>query len=296
MRFGHTTIFFFVTTLFLAGCTNTPPNTKTQTLVDSQKTNHFQYAAPWDKSFFESLYHNQYPLPNLLPPLKGAIVPHHLLAGAIDATLFEHLQKQHPSTIVIIGPNHFSRGHGDVITTARDWKTPFGDVQTNKHILTLLQRNHLVSINEEVMKEEHSTYTIIPFIKKSLDGATVVPLVIQPYAATTTLNAIAELLFQNLPPDAVIVGSVDFSHYKDLETANKNDAVTRETMKNFDYNALGSLDIDSPKSIYLILQLMQKFESTNIVHEIQSNSAIIARDPKAKETTSYYSPYYGKKE
>jgi AmmeMemoRadiSam system protein B len=287
-------IVFFL--LFLTGCSFSPQRAERPSPSKTPPETLFQFAGPWNKELFESFYANQYPLPPNLPPLKGGIVPHHLLAGTIDATFFEQIKTQRPSVIVVIGPNHFSRGFGDIITTARNWKTPFGDVETNKEILPLLQKNHLVSLNEEVMKEEHSTYTIIPFIKKSLETATVVPLIIQPYAATTTLDAVVELLYKNLPSDAVIVGSVDFSHYKDLKTANKNDEITRATMKKFDYNALGSLDIDSPKSIYLILKLMQKFESTKIVHEIHSNSAILASDPNAKETTSYYSPYYGKNE
>lgn len=283
----------FFACCFLAGCASVP----SQEVVSSVPATpppqeQFQFTGPWEPLLFESFYTNLYPVSADLPPLKGGFVPHHLVAGAIDATFFHALEKQNPSVVVIIGPNHFGRGQGALITTARNWQTPFGEVKTDTSILGVLKQNNLVSIEEEVMKEEHSTYTIIPFVKKSLPKAAVVPLIIKENAPTSTLDALVNTLVRYLPADAVIVGSIDFSHYKPLATANENDEKTIDVIKNFEYDQLPPLDVDSPKSIYVILKLMERFEAKHIVHSFHSNSAIITHDLTAKETTSYYSPYF----
>lgn len=283
----------FFACCFLAGCASVPSQEVVSSIPSTPPAQEqFQFTGPWEPLLFESFYKNLLPVPQDLLPLKGGIVPHHLLAGTFDATFFHTLEKQDPSVIVIIGPNHFNRGTGEIITTERNWKTPFGEVKTDRSILGVIKQYHLASIDEETMKEEHSTYAIIPFVKKSLPRATVVPLIIKESAPEEALDAVVEKLVRYLPPDAIIVGSVDFSHYKTLHVANKNDEKTIQAIKDFDYAALPDLDVDSPKSIYVILKLMEKFEAKNIVQSFHSNSAIISHTPNAKETTSYYSPYF----
>ena len=288
-------LLFFL--LFFLGCGSTPPivplsqsqiSTSTPTLPEKK----FQFTGPWEPLLFESFYTSLYPVPKNIPAIKGGIVPHHLLAGAIDASFFQTISVQNPSVIVVIGPNHFGRGQGEIISTERNWKTPFGEVETNQDIVRILTKEKIVTINEDVMKEEHSTYTIIPFIRYSLKHSTVVPLIVQPNASTSTMDHLVDTLAKNLPPDAVVVGSIDFSHYKTLTLANQNDEKTIQAIHDFSYDTIPTLDVDSPQSIYAILKLMEIFDAKKIVHEIHSNSAIITHDVSAKETTSYYSPYF----
>lgn len=288
-------LLFFI--IFFLGCGRTasaPPISQPQTSTPTVKLpeKEFQFSGPWEPLLFESFYKSLYPVPKNIPAIKGGIVPHHLLAGAIDATFFQTISVQNPSVLVIIGPNHFGRGQGEIISTERNWKTPFGEVETNQDIVRILTTEKIVTINEDVMKEEHSTYTIIPFVGYSLKHTTVVPLIVQPNASTSTMDHLVDILARNLPPDAIIVGSIDFSHYKTLTIANENDDKTIQAIHDFAYDVIPTLDVDSPQSIYAILKLMEIFDAKKIVHEIHSNSAIITHNVSAKETTSYYSPYF----
>jgi hypothetical protein len=158
--------------------------------------------------------------------VRGGIVPHHLLAGHIDAAFFETIAKQRPSTIVLFGPNHFGRGFSDTITTGRDWKTVYGDVPTDRTIVAGLTEAGIAGIEEAIVKEEHSVYSLIPFIKKSLPEAKVVPLILSNRMSFEDADALADALLDIVPKDTVFVSSIDFSHYQRLPVANFHDALS----------------------------------------------------------------------
>jgi len=255
----------------------------------------YQYAAPWDKDQFDTYFSQAKEVPDI-GEVKGGIIPHHLTAGYIPATFFNYLSKQEPSVIVILGPNHFGRGGANAISTLRDWQTPYGITETDKKIVGRLAEKGIIKIDEGSLKEEHSLYSVIPFIKKSLPGTKVVPIMLAYKTDTEKLDRIIAELLPLLPSDAVIVGSIDFSHYQALPVANFHDEMSRLVIKNFDFERIDKLEIDSTPSLYVVLKLMQNFGAQKVGYELSDNSANILRDPTIKETTSYYSPYFTKGE
>jgi poly-gamma-glutamate synthesis protein (capsule biosynthesis protein) len=113
-----------------------------------------------------------------------------------------------------------------------------------------------------------------------------------------TLDKIAKSLQDTLPKDAVIIASIDFSHYQILPSANFHDELTEQIVKNFDYSRFSKLEIDSEPSLYLLSKMMEYYGTQKVAFELRDNSANILKNPGLKETTSYYSPYFvnGKKE
>ena len=101
-------------------------------------------------------------------------------------------------------------------------------------------------------------------------------------------------LIEKLPEDAVIISSIDFSHYQTLPVANFHDELSVGVIKSFDYDRLEKLEIDSIPSLYVLLKLMDYYETQKVVHEKNDNAALIVNSLKTKETTSYYSPYFVK--
>lgn len=225
--------------------------------------------------------------------VSGAIVPHHLLASYLPATLFEYLKKQEPSLIVLIGPNHKNTGRAPVTTSILDWQTPDGVLLTNKKIVESLVTKNFVAIDEEIIGGEHSLGNLIPFIKKSLPNTKVLSLAIKYQTPTATLDTIYEYLKDSLPSDAVIIGSVDFSHYLRAEVANFHDELSRAVINNFDYERLDILDIDSSATVYLTQKLLENKKSQKVVYSLSNNSAEILKRPDLEQTTSYYSPWFG---
>lgn len=278
--------------LILTGCERTFSFfSREQTETGDKK---YQYSAPWDKEMYERFYTRMQRPEDLeaVGRIKGGIVPHHLLAGHIDAAFFDNLTAQDPSTVVLLGPNHFGRGFGSTISTLQDWKTPFGLVETDTKLTKKLVDQNLVVINEEVIKEEHSLYSIIPFISISIPKAKILPLALQNNMNDAEMNDFVAGLVEILPKDAVIVSSIDFSHYQTLPVADFHDELSMGVIKSFDYERLSELEIDSTSSLYILMKLMEHYGTQHVAYEQHFNSAILAGAPDAKLTTSYYSPYF----
>ncbi|PIR75965.1 MAG: AmmeMemoRadiSam system protein B [Candidatus Magasanikbacteria bacterium CG10_big_fil_rev_8_21_14_0_10_42_10] len=228
----------------------------------------------------------------LTEKVKGGIVPHHLLAGYLNAQFFESLKKQHPSTIVIISPDHFSRGNSSVSTAPATWNTPYGKVYADVALVKKLASTSTVTIREDVLSEEHGMYGILPFIAKSLPNTHVVPLTLKVDMSVEDIQSLAVLLKDVLPKDAVIVSSVDFSHYQASPVATFHDERTIGVIRSFDFDRIDSLEIDSPPSVRLVMTLMELYGTQKVAYETSVNAAELVGDPDATNITSYYTPYF----
>lgn len=250
-----------------------------------------KHFAPIEQAIFDNFY-NKLETPTLNENIKGAIVPHHLLAGYIPATLFTTLEKQKPSTVVLFGPNHFFTGKAKAIATANDWSTFSGSIKTDRENLNKLLADGVLTIDETAATDEHSIFNIIPFIAKSLPNTKVISFMLRYQTDTTTLEKIATALEKNLPDDTVFVASIDFSHYQTLASSNFHDELTQSVIRNFDYDRFNKLEIDSIPSLYLLSKLMEHYETQKIGFELHDNSADLLKNPGLSSGTSYYSPYY----
>jgi len=242
----------------------------------------YQYSGPWDKNLFNSFYNNKIKVEEI-GKIRGAILPHHLSAGFMSATLFDHLRKQDPSVVVIIGPNHFGRGNFDIITSNYNWQTPFGDVFTDHNFVEEITTSKLAGIDELTMKEEHSIYSLVSFIAKSLPNTKIIPLILKNNVNERELDDLVENLKNNLPEDAVFISSIDFSHYQPSQVSAFHDELSQAVIKNFDYERLSKLEIDSTPSLYVLLKLMGKFGTQKPVFEMYNNPG----------QTSHYSVWFG---
>jgi len=251
----------------------------------------FQYAMPADKNTLDVFYAIAKAVPEI-GPVKGGIVPHHLVAGYIPATFFNYIKKQQPSVVVLFGPNHYNSGQFDVISTLRDWQSPYGITKTDTALVSNLLQKGLLAVDEGVMKEEYSVSSIIPFLKASLPETKVVPVIFKFRTPTSTVDKFLSELWPQLPDDAVFVSSVDFSHYQTWPSANFHDELSEGVIKNFDFERSQKLEIDSPPSLYALMKSMEKFNAQKIGFSLHDNSAGVMNEPGLKETTSYFSPYF----
>lgn len=252
----------------------------------------YQVSAPWDVPLFDSLYASAPSVTTVTKPVIGGIVPHHLLAGKYIATFFETLKKQKPSVVVIIGPDHFSRGRGKISATARDWKTPFGEVRTDTKLLNTLREKVSITIDEEVIKEEHSVYGVVPFVARSLPKTEVIALALRGDMTSEESQEFARVLGEVLPKDAVVIASIDFSHYQRVEVADFHDELSRAVIQSFDYDRLKNLEIDSIPSLETLLRYLELRGAQKIATSFSDNSERITGARDVVETTSYFIPFF----
>ena len=261
------------------------------TVTNADSISNTKHSTPLSQEIFDNFYTKlQEPTTDIA--IKGAIVPHHLLAGFMPASVFDYLSKQKPSVIVLFGPNHFSTGKGKFIASGRDYETLYGTVKVQKELLNKMVAANEITIDEQAIEDEHSIFNIMPFIAKSLPNTKVLSFMVGGGLNTQTLDKMAVDLKNILPDDAVIVASVDFSHYQTLASSNFHDEITIPVLKAFDFARYPQLEVDSYGSLYLHSRLMQSYGTQKIVFDLHSNAAELTNNLGLNSGTSHYAPFY----
>lgn len=245
----------------------------------------------------ECLYYNtadflnvkEYNLNKDAGTIHGCIVPHHLLAKDLIHEVFQNIKKDEYKTVVLIGPDHESVNKGKIFTTLSDYQTPMGILETDDKITSELLKNSFIIANDEKLTKEHSTSSIVPFIKNYLDDVKVITLVLTKQVTLEDIDLLVEKLYENVNMDETLfIASVDFSHYLDLDNANKMDLISMDAIKNKDIKRIMTFNndnLDSPNSVVTMLKMMDKAKlNGNVLNN--SNSELILKD-NINETTSY---------
>jgi len=241
--------------------------------------------------FYQAILPNKEKNNNFSKKIYGAIIPHHLLASFMIADLFSVLQEQGPDLIILVGPNHFEKGDSKVISAEEDWETPFGILESAKDIVQNLKKAKLIETSGSILTDEHSISGIVPFIKYYLPQTKILPLI---FSIETNeqdiekLNYILEKFFN--PNEAVVIASVDFSHYLMKEQAGEKDKITIKALEDFNYMPIFYMNndyLDSPASIICLLKIMENFKAKNLKILNHTNSGEILQE-KYQPTTSYF--------
>lgn len=225
-------------------------------------------------------------------PIAGGVIPHHLLASDMIADFFKRLAPQQPKTIILLGPNHYERGGGNILTSQRAWETSVGMVQPNSEVIQELLESNMVTVDEEVLPADHSIAGLLPFVAYFLPQTRVVPLLISDHTTKLEWMLLADALTLQMEknPGFVVVASVDFSHNLTSNEAQEKDAETIQYIHNFEWEPLaylGNEHADSPKSLAVLLLVAQALGKTQVEVLQHTNSGEITRDPSAA-STSYF--------
>ena len=178
----------------------------------------------------ECLYYNPIDFINIpeyetsqdIGTIHGCIVPHHLVAKDLIHEVFQNVQKNNYKTVVLIGPDHESTNKGKIFTTLSDWQTPRGILETDSKLTKELLKYDFVIEDDDKITMEHSTSSIIPFINHYLKNIKIVTLVLTKQVKLEDVEILTDELYKNINlHETLFIASVDFSHYLNLEDAQK---------------------------------------------------------------------------
>jgi AmmeMemoRadiSam system protein B len=225
---------------------------------------------------------------------RGVILPHHAITGTEVARFYRGLSRViTPETVVIIGPNHFERGTHNIQTTdSCVYDTVYGSLEIDTGLVQRLTQGGVVHICNAAFPGEHAIFFHAPFIKKFFPRAKIVPVIIHWDATVEELDSLVRELSALMPPDALVLASVDFSHYCPRQSADFHDITSLDTITNFDYGGLFNLEIDSPPSIYVLEKLMAGFGCRNAVRLLHTNSDDFKRISEVKTTSHQYFAFF----
>ncbi len=221
--------------------------------------------------------------------IRGCILPHHLTAVDLIHEVFQNVSSYEYDTVVIMGPDHESIERGKIFTAAGDWQTPFGILKTDYELTYYLLQNSFVLENNEKMTSEHSVSSIIPFIKYYMGDAKVVSLALTKQTRIADIETLIDDILKKTDAEKTLfIASVDFSHYLNLDEAERMDLISMEAIENMDVEKIMSFtndNMDSPVSIVTMMKIMERLNTgTHVLNH--SNSEIITK-VKTEETTSY---------
>ncbi len=206
--------------------------------------------------------------------IHAAVLPHHTLLGeGLDGWWSEIAKGSKPSVIVIIGPNHENAGEAEVQITHGVWTTPFGDVETNDVLVDQFLKTGAVGNEPTSFINEHAIGTHAPYIAEWFPGVPIVPVIAKSGADQDDARAFERQLEALLPPDALVIASIDFSHYLNQEDTAAMDAETMKLIDNRDYDHLATLHSDHLDTPFAMITYLLWSDHHNYTTDLISHSS-----------------------
>lgn len=180
------------------------------------------------------------------PAVRGRIVaiisPHagFIYSGPVAAYGYKLLSTCNIKTVIVLGLSHRKYYDGISIYNSGEFQTPLGSLQVNEQLTcAIMKKSSRIGFYPEIFESENSLETQLPFIKKVLPGAKIVPVIFGT-SNYEDARALAGILSEILSDrdDVVIVASTDMSHFKTYAEANRLDADTIGLMKQFKYRQI----------------------------------------------------------
>lgn len=263
--------------LTFSACQNTAPTPDTR----------IKPMYPEDTAMWEYIFASEGSYSFVRSPL-GVIAPHH----SIDVTELNKFYRglseiTQPAVVFVIGPNHYENGPAQIQTCQSCvYQTTIGDVAIDDPLTGRLVADKIAIDQPDTFPKEHAIYSQAPFIKRYFPEAKIVPILLPWKEPIDDVTKLSQWLDENLPANSLVIGSVDFSHYLPLGAADFHDQTSAAVIRNFDFGSVYNLEIDSPSTIYAVLDLMRQRgyqQATELAH---TNSGEDLHAP-IEETTSH---------
>jgi MEMO1 family protein len=169
---------------------------------------------------------------NNKPQPKAMILPHagYIYSGPVAASGYARLlgKAGRINRVILLGPTHRKAVRGLALPDATAFRTPLGDIPLDLAALQRLRQLPQVSIDNEAHRSEHSLEVHLPFLQKTLQDFTLVPILVGEATASEVCEAI-ELLWGGT--ETLLIISSDLSHYHDYATATRLDQATSRAIE-----------------------------------------------------------------
>ncbi|WP_250656769.1 AmmeMemoRadiSam system protein B [Alkalimarinus coralli] len=181
---------------------------------------------------------SQYALSSPPSPSKALIVPHagYIYSGVYAAVAYKSIDPSSISRVVLLGPSHQVPLRGVALSSAEYFRTPLGDVATDKSDFDRLLQLPSVKLDDQAHLHEHSLEVQIPFLQEVLGGFELLPVVvglIKPVELAGFLSCVWGA------GETLVVVSSDLSHYHSYQEAQIIDKNTSDKILRFDTHIQG---------------------------------------------------------
>ncbi len=227
------------------------------------------------------------------PEIPVLIVPHHLTAAVTIAAGVSSLQRQKPTSILLLSPDHFDQCKTFLCASNLRFKTALGETEPDNDILDVLHASPLVSEQKELFQREHGILSVTPFITKLLPGTRVTPLVIRIRPDWKShQEELLDVIRRATKHGTVLLVSSDFSHYLPLSEADAADEKTAQVLFSRDFRGIANLEnpsqSDCPACLWIAAKIASESSAYNPSVLLHTNSARLLNDENVASTTSHF--------
>ena len=280
----------------LAGCTK---KTKSVQVQENHNGiccyNYYNDIGMWNYIFEKT---DAFVLPENSIPVS-MMIPHHDITTGNQNSFYKAVsQKIAPSIIVIISPNHFEKGQ-KLITLPKEttFESPEGNLILDENLINKIassnELKNVVSLQNDLWYEEHGIFIHSPFLKHYFPQAKIVPVLVKMLSTEDEFKyykTLGKFLSENLPPDTLVISSVDCSHYQIPKVTEYHDSATRNNLLNMEDPRFA--EIDSPESITALFEYNKNRMAYNPVIVHHSSTYDYIPDPMIESTSHYYCAFY----
>jgi poly-gamma-glutamate synthesis protein (capsule biosynthesis protein) len=224
--------------------------------------------------------------------VASGVVPHHGVAGRLIAAFYERLASLgSPETIVLVSPDHFKAASvtGQPLTSVEPEDAASLGITVDAPLLAALRRR--VSIGTSLLRVagDHGVTVQLAYLKRRLPSARIVPLLVAGRTTRATLDRLARELLRTAGPRAMVIASVDFSHYLPREAAALHDVKSLRVLLDLERDAFPGLEVDSWQALYLarLYARLRAKETPLLVGAANALDFLAGRE--GESTTSYLS-------
>ena len=184
----------------------------------------------------------------------AGMVPHagYVYSGPCAAHLYSCLDSS-VHRVIILGVNHWARGHKASLSPWNDWRTPLGEVALDQELNASLEALvRFLKKDQRAHAQEHSIEVQLPFLQRVLGDFTFLPISLAHLSKEECAElgaAIAEVckIDHNGKQNTLILASSDLSHYLSPKQTDELDRIVLDRVLALDPHGL--LNVVEEKNI-----------------------------------------------
>ena len=226
-----------------------------------------------------------------------AVIPHFMIRSQRVSDFYSFLQKKYfatnsPDQIVLISPNHFFPDMQRPVSVCESRAVKFKDTsllaQARKDERIVCEQNVFYQQGTQRYTRDHGLWVHFPFINRYFPSVSKVFILVVPSYRLYHSGWIADQIAQ-FHGNTLLIGSVDFSHYKSEDIADQNDQISFGLLSQTgDIERLRNLDVDCPACLGVLDTLAQR-QGLHIHQRLRdSSSTILGKDMKEENTSRQF--------
>ena len=158
--------------------------------------------------------------------VRALVVPHagHRYSGLCAATAYqsllttrnlysEDLKNKNITKVIVLAPSHTLYFKGVALPSYTAYNTPLGELEVNEPALEILKKHDNFEVIQKAHDSEHAIEVQLPFLQKSIQNFSIIPLVVGNLESHKQVKAISLALKKIMDERTLVVVSSDFTHH-----------------------------------------------------------------------------------